>query len=300
MFKNDKTTHNKLLEQLKKNKKEFQKKMLIEHKSKLQSFANKKDFFELFNYLENSVKIYLFKLLLEKEDKNSNFIMALYEKPEFFKFFMENHTTYLKYTIVHPITKHLLINDSKVAEKFFQNVSSFSFPALLNNLKIVSLNKEYERLYQKYRLDCYLNILKLNKNEVDNRDLVGIQLIFDDIFKRTNTTLKDLEYLTTGCYTDVFILKDLVIKTGNERFVFKIPISPYVLRPLFRRYFNNIKRYIEIAPLLNTKNVPFNEVKEIFSSLKKINQEWLDPKTKNIGQLNNIPNYYGLNLSNFY
>lgn len=118
-------------------------------------------------------------------------------------------------------------NDSDCIEKinqYYSNHSSLIGKAIINGHHLCKYNDEIKEL---------------------------ILLIVNDIINNREAKASDLQWLDGGAYSDILVIKDKVIKFGDDRDTEKFPNNPYIMVPLLRKKFTLGGRdiFIEVTEL---------------------------------------------------
>lgn len=143
-----------------------------------------------------------------------------------------------------------------------------------------------------------LNILK------EQKILPFLKELFNEILRNEHKTIKDINYVGKGCFSNVYQIGDLVIKFGENRGTPIIPDNKYLLMPilrtpiLYREDESKVKKienifkmkrilfFVEVQPYVEV-NLP-NKLKNMIASaiekkLRKNNIVFEDASGYNIG-----------------
>jgi len=126
-------------------------------------------------------------------------------------------------------------------------------------------------------------IQKYNKKTIEL-----IKLITDDIIRNENALISEIEWIEGGSYSDVLIIKNKVLKIGEERATPTFPNNPYIVKPLLRKSFPAGRKniVIEVMEKVEVKeDFTTEDVFELYEKLRKIGLIWGDPREANIGRL---------------
>ena len=123
--------------------------------------------------------------------------------------------------------------------------------------------------------------------------------MFDELLESENKKMIDIEYLSSGGYSDVYKIGDSVIKIGGPRKKYKIINHRRILQPLTRTNFLDLENNepfacIEIAPAVETNledELTEEELYKIYKELRDDGIIWTDCKDINVGRLTreNVP-----------
>ena len=124
----------------------------------------------------------------------------------------------------------------------------------------------------------------VNYKDIEVRDLAKIYLILNDVAKKEDKTLFDIEKVYNGGYSKVYRINNSVIKIGKNRACAEIADNNRILLPEYKGYVGNI--FIEITDYLpNKENIGEEDVYEIYKELREQGVIWKDPTRKNLARI---------------
>lgn len=135
------------------------------------------------------------------------------------------------------------------------------------------------------------------EDKENNPYLEVLEMILDEVLQVQNLTINDIEYKTYGRYSDIYQIGNFYLKLGDERYRYWIPSHKNVLRPIFRRYLEDIHLMVEIAPyvpILDKNN--YVECQKLFNIFYEDEIILDDIKPKNIGKYRSISYEYFKNM----
>lgn len=173
--------------------------------------------------------------------------------------------------------------------------------------RITLFLNEYQKHYgvnlELYRKEI-LEILfshEYMKDRKENPYLESLEMVLDEVLQVQNLTINDIKYLTHGCFSDIYQIGDFVLKLGDRRHILKIPSHRNVLRPIFRRYLEEIHLMVEIAPkafALGERDSKASQI--LFDFFYKDKIIFGDLQPANVGKYHSIIDKYfkGIYISN--
>lgn len=170
-------------------------------------------------------------------------------------------------------------------ETYFHLFEQWQGPSLISFLNNTGFIKKRNLLIEENK-DYIIQLLFSSDVFIfyDNPYFESLKLLLLEILHIENATIKDIEYLASGSYNDVYRIKDFVLKIGCPRNNYEIPTHKFILKPLFRKYLEEIGIMIEVARYVEP--VHDEEIsKKLFFSLMDDDIVWLDPKSENIGRV---------------
>jgi hypothetical protein len=158
--------------------------------------------------------------------------------------------------------------------------------AFLNATEFIEKQKELIK-QEDYIIDILFSskIVMVDNNPYNN----SLKLLLKELLDIENATISDIKYIDSGCFSDVYRIKDLILKVGELRKNIEIPSHNLILKPFFRRYLSDIGITVEVSRYVD-KVTDENIVREIFMKLYDDNIVWLDPKIENIGKIVSLKN----------
>ncbi len=129
-----------------------------------------------------------------------------------------------------------------------------------------------------------------DKKESREDARIYIKMIIEDIIKNEKANYSDIKKLTTGGFSNVYSIKDKVIKLGdNGRITYEFPNNPYIVKPLLRKTFklDNKNIFIEVTQKVDNdeKNITKEDLYCLYSKLRDLKIRWTDVHTRNVGVL---------------
>lgn len=255
------------------------------NKEILKKLRTNEDFSELFK--KYSLDIITRKVML----KESNLLEFL--KEDDIIYLIKNMLKYLHGNILESFINEIKDNIIYL-EEIFKNIECT--PDFLLILKTTSDTLYYNSLIKKYQDEIYSSIYNIDSNKFKNSIYKTIlEQIIKEVLELTNSKLENIQYIKEGASSKVYRIGNLVLKTGNSRFVHEIPNHDRILYPLLRRKIGDL--YIEVSDFVDTKNITDDDVYMIFKELMDSGIVWVDPRRENIGRLLKDSNSYDIYVS---
>jgi len=110
-----------------------------------------------------------------------------------------------------------------------------------------------------------------------------IEKLIDELLEYQNIDFSHIKYLDKGLMFHVYQLGDYVLKLGKGKITHNCANSKDVLQPFIRNQFGDI--YIEVAPLLQTRNLDPLEIEKIRQSLTEQKISYTDLGDNQFGRL---------------
>lgn len=229
-------------------------------------------------------------------------ILKLTQTMEFRKRFEYIHEMYKKirlkyYTIDEFLDNLMEYNESEyICDNMEQIINSSDIHSLIKSNLLKKLKQLASDKFEKIHSLIVSNMTKVNHKFIDSTILFGLTTIVDEIANNENVDISDIEYITTGAFTDVYKLGNTVIKFGKNRLTDKIPYHKRILQPLIRRKVSSgiNDLYIEISEYVQTDNsITDDDAYLIYKELRNDGIIWIDAKRENLGRLekNNIAHF---------
>lgn len=255
------------------------------NKEILKKLRTNEDFSELFK--KYSLDIITRKVML----KESNLLEFL--KEDDIIYLIKNMLKYLHGNILESFINEIKDNIIYL-EEIFKNIECT--PDFLLILKTTSDTLYYNSLIKKYQDEIYSSIYNIDSNKFKNSIYKTIlEQIIKEVLELTNSKLENIQYIKEGASSKVYRIGNLVLKTGNSRFVHEIPNHDRILYPLLRRKIGDL--YIEVSDFVDTKNITDDDVYMIFKELMDSGIVWVDPRIENVGRLLKDSNSYDIYVS---
>ena len=148
-------------------------------------------------------------------------------------------------------------------------------------------DNEQEKLIENITIQSTGLTLKELKEE---RIFDTIKIIIDELLKNENLKYHDIQNRGLGDYSKVILIGSKVLKIGKKRNNFTIKHNKRFLKPIYRQEIESIKNSgtllcIEITEDVDTKNVSFRDVVDIYKELRDQHLIWTDCSLSNIGRL---------------
>ena len=138
----------------------------------------------------------------------------------------------------------------------------------------------------------------------DETTLKMIEIIYSELMRKQNLSIKDIEILGRGAYSRSYKIGQFIFKIGDIRQTEAIPYHRRILQPIIRQdvtYDYEKELYIEIQNEVDNKwyeNMTIGEIEEelyrIYKEMREDGVVWTDIKKENVGRLirPNKTNYY--------
>lgn len=148
-------------------------------------------------------------------------------------------------------------------------------------------NKNQERLIENITIQSTGLTLKNLKEE---QLFDTIKIIVDELLKNENLKYCDIKNRGLGDYSNVILIGNKILKIGKKRNNFNIKHNKRFLKPIYRQEIESIKNSdtllcIEITENVDTENVSFKDVVDIYNELRDQGLIWIDCSLNNIGRL---------------
>lgn len=207
-----------------------------------------------------------------------------------------------------------LINDNNLLEKnldFILNsnpkIEHIFFLKKYLIGKSEEIDEKIEKCFRNRKLE-FSKFLLDERLEHDNNKIIEnysltTSVLIEEILESEDANYTDIDYIGSGTYSDVYKIKNKVIKISGARETYKIPNHRRILQPLLRiglidEENNKNIGYIEITDRVETliqreRNV--NKLYELYKELRDNGIIWTDVRFDNVGKLkkDNIPNLNG-------
>ena len=169
-----------------------------------------------------------------------------------------------------------------------------------NDEKIENCFKNRKLEFSKYLLE---RKIKSSNEKLMNDFSLTTSTLIEELLESEKARYIDIKYIGRGSFSNVYKIKDKVIKIGEERETYQIPNHRRILQPLLRTRLideeNNFNiGYIEITDRVEAiyqreKNV--DKLYELYKELRESGIIWTDVRFENVGKLikDNIPNLNG-------
>lgn len=136
----------------------------------------------------------------------------------------------------------------------------------------------------------------INKTNLTIEDLKGenilnyIKEVIDSVLKYENKSYHDIKKIGAGNFSDVYKIGNKVIKIGKQRKKFNVENSKLFLQPIYRSSIKSGKDSrqllcIEITDLIDTKNVNYENLYQVYKTLRNLGYIWVDCRMNNIGRI---------------
>jgi len=124
-----------------------------------------------------------------------------------------------------------------------------------------------------------------------------LRLIIEELCEKEKVNFGEIEKIGEGAYSQVYKIKDKVIKLGIHRNTRLIPENPYIVKPLLRKNFSvdgkefGEQLFIEVTERVDTLPVnldpdKINEILyDLYSKQRDLGIEWKDIRIQNVGIL---------------
>lgn len=144
----------------------------------------------------------------------------------------------------------------------------------------------------------------LHSDIKDKTTIKMLEIIYKELMDKQNLSIKDIELLGRGTYSNNYKIGQFILKIGEPRQTKQIPYHRRILQPIIRQdisHFNEKNLYIEIQNEVYSKWYDGMNEQQIEEELYKIYKEmraegvvWTDIKKENVGRLirANKTNYY--------
>ena len=130
-----------------------------------------------------------------------------------------------------------------------------------------------------------------------------LSIMIDELLQSENCKYSDINYVTSGGYSQVYQIGNKILKVGNPRATYNIPNHRRILQPLTRINFlskgNNSTICVEIQDKVNlSKKISKKELYNIYKELREAGIMWNDAREANVGRLqrDNVPTLNGENM----
>ena len=111
-----------------------------------------------------------------------------------------------------------------------------------------------------------------------------LEMITEEVCLNERCSKEDIKHLSAGAYSDVYEIGDKVLKIGRDRYTIKIPDNPYMIKPIIRRFINDL--FIEVTEKVDTSvEVTTEELYELYKKLRDFGIVWTDVNKRNVGRL---------------
>ncbi len=147
-----------------------------------------------------------------------------------------------------------------------------------------------------------------NKGKLVEEYALTLSTMIKELLKSENSKWIEIEKINIGSYSDVYRIKDKILKIGDIRASYEIPNHTRILQPLVRINFINEKRNnepfacVEIADRIETvaeTEENLEKLYEVFADLRESGIIWTDAVFENVGILSkpNMPSLNGQEIN---
>lgn len=193
------------------------------------------------------------------------------------------------YTIDEFLDDLIKYNENKYICDNMEQIINFSDIHSLIKLDLLKKLKQLDPdRFGKIHSSIVSKMTEVKPKFMDSNTLLGLTTIVDEIANNENVDISNIEYITTGTFSNVYKLGNKVIKFGKNRLTDKIPYHKRILQPLIRRKvlsgFNEL--YIEISEYIQPDNsITDEDAYLVYKELRNDGIIWLDAKRENLGRL---------------
>ena len=158
---------------------------------------------------------------------------------------------------------------------------------------------------RKLEFSKYLLEEKIKNNNYKLMDDFSLttSMLIEEVLEGEKARYIDIEYVGRGVYSNVYKVKDKILKVGEPRGTYQIPNHRRILQPLIRTRLideeNNIDiGCIEITDRVETLSRREKNLEKLYEMYKELRDDgiiWPDIQFENVGKLKkeNIPNING-------
>lgn len=169
------------------------------------------------------------------------------------------------------------------------------------NEKIKQRKIELAKLMLNKRLEHEDGLYEVPFKEKDIDDFaITLSLIIDELLESENARYIDITKLSSGGYSDVYLIRNKVLKVSEDRETYDMPNHRRILQPLTRtRPIVNEEKNLSIGCIeveekvtsLDRRERSKEKLYSIYKELRDENIVWTDARFENIGKLikENIP-----------
>ena len=139
-----------------------------------------------------------------------------------------------------------------------------------------------------------------NNDKLINDFSLTTSVLIEEILEGENARYIDIEYVGRGEYSNVYKIKDKILKIGEPRGTYQIPNHRRILQPLIRTRLIDEENNIDIGCIeitdrvetLSRREKNLEKLYELYEELREDGIIWPDIQFENVGKLKkeNVPN----------
>lgn len=177
-----------------------------------------------------------------------------------------------------------LWNDKDFMQYCFNNIQNISSNLIPQFLRKLKPSKYFKELFLEHKNNVYWAFL-IQGFIRECPEFQSLILVVEDLLRMEHMELYDLIISKNGPFSEVYFLRNYVLKVGRSHFDFELPNSDSLLYPMFRYQNDRIKFYMEIVPICDTSNITLEDVYMVYKRERLKGNIWLDAKIENLGKL---------------
>lgn len=213
---------------------------------------------------------------ITREKHIINIVVGIIMAHAYFYEFFDNFFNYVKNPQIE-LDKIVELTNDEISDILVRCCGFHKVESMVENTittSCINYEEEFRHYIEKGWTIQFIPPIIINKEkECDYENVMDVITKFvTELVEKQDLKYSDIKYLSSGSYSNAFLIGDKVIKIGRKRETYIIPNDKRILKPLIRLNlgdYSNIEGSIEVCNYVNTDiNLSDEEMYQLYKELR--------------------------------